>query len=671
MASSKLEKLMFLIGLKDEASKKATKLAANIQATVGKVQKHFKGLGIAGTAAYAAGKSLQALVGPAVEMNRALAEAGFEGAGAEGLKLLQQQAGKLAVTYGIAANDVITSSVGMQRAIKDLSDREVADLTGTANLLAKAGRMSVETTTGYMVTMYGIFQAQADRMGKSSWAAHMAAQTDFVSKTFKARGDEITAGFSTLGNKAQKAGISAGEQMTVLAALQKTMSGADAGTKYASFLDNAARAQKALGISMRDSQGKMLPMAGILDTIKVKFGDTLTEAQQKQFSKAFGDKDAGAFVNTLLSQSGKIGQAVKDVSQITNMNGVRSSARANTDAYQRWSATVGYLRANFMQKLMPSIDKFTNKATDKLEVINKWIAKYPNVARVIGYVVLAVTSLTGIVAVATAGFHLYKIASIALSAQSKGLLTVVKLLGTGFLKLGAIVLANPIVLCVLLIAAAIGIAIYFWNDFKAAFADTSWGAPFLTIMNALEERWNMFTDLMSDFTWTKLLKLVIASALLPLEVFVNGIGSLLDKLGFEAGKSLKDWKAADFAESMVGPEQAAQPAKGVLAAPAATGTPQAVPKNGEIAMRRAADPPGLKASGVAEPNIPVSAVPAMPSLAALKMPQPPDMPKGGIAAAAGKAGGVNGGKTLNVKEQHIHFENPPENKEDFMVMAMS
>lgn len=58
-----------------------------------------------------------------------------------------------------------------------------------------------------------------------------------------------------------------------------------------------------------------------------------------------------------------------------------------------------------------------------------------------------------------------------------------------------------------------------------------------------------------------------------------------------------------------------------------------------------------------------------PSVISLKMFQDPEIPKGGIIGAAGKVTNTNNGKSINVGEQHIHFENPPENKEDFMAMA--
>lgn len=58
-----------------------------------------------------------------------------------------------------------------------------------------------------------------------------------------------------------------------------------------------------------------------------------------------------------------------------------------------------------------------------------------------------------------------------------------------------------------------------------------------------------------------------------------------------------------------------------------------------------------------------------PSVISLKMLQDLEIPKGGIVGAAGKVANTNNGKSINVGEQHIHFENPPENTEDFMVMA--
>jgi len=550
--ATKLEKLQFQIGVQDKASAQIGRMHNTIRKAAGTIQKHFKGMGIAGAAAYAAGQSIKALVAPAVEMNRALAHAGHEGADAEALRLLQQEAGKLAIQYGISANEVIRSSVNMQQALHDLSARELADFTATANLLAKAGRSSVENTTAYMGSMYGIFTAQANRMGKSRWAEILAGQTDLVAKTFHTKSEELAASFTALGNKGVKAGIDAGEQMAVLAALQKDMGGADAGKGYAAILAGAEKAQRRLGMSFKDSQGNMLAMPEILDKIKAKYGDTLTEAQQAQLGKVFGDENAGKALNALLKQGDKLSKAVTDVKKVTSLAGVRERARANSDAFARWNETVGYLRASFMQKLLPTLERWTNKATDNLAIVSKWVDKYPNVARVLGYVGLALVSVAGVVGVLTAAYHLHQIASIALGAQWKSMLGLVKLLGAGFAKLGAIMLANPIIAVIAGIALAIGMVIFYWNDLKAYFADTSWGAPLIAVMEMLEERWNMVTSLFTDYTWTKLLKLVISSALLPLEGFVNSIGWLLDKVGIEAGKDLKNWKASEFAESLIG-----------------------------------------------------------------------------------------------------------------------
>jgi len=375
--AKQMQKLEYAIGVQDKGSGKIARLQKNIENMTKRVGKNLRSLGTAALGVVGAGLSIKAIAGPAIELNRALADVGALGVDTDGLQLLQKEAGRFAMQYGKNAADIVRSSAAIQERIDGLTARELAAFTGASNVLSLATRSSTESMTGYMSTMYGIFENQANRMGKIRWAEQMAGQTDFLARTFKVKGEDIAAGFDKLGNRATRVGLEAGEQMAVIAALERSMGGAAAGDRLGAFADNATKAGRALGVSFTDQKGKMLPIMDILDQMQAKFGDTMTEAEQIQFSKALGDKEAGAFLNTLLSKPGQLGKAVKDVKGITDMGGARASARQATDAFQRWGTSVDYVRANFMQKLLPTLERWTNRASDHLDTLNTWITRYP------------------------------------------------------------------------------------------------------------------------------------------------------------------------------------------------------------------------------------------------------------------------------------------------------
>src|SRR5699024_1602034 len=130
-----------------------------------------------------------------------------------------------------------------------------------------------------MGTMYGIFADEAAKIGKSDWVDKIAGQTALAVKMVKTTGDGMSGAFTAVGAAARSAGIEAAEQFAVLGALQATMSGSEAGTKYKAFLAGVGGAQKALGLTFTDSNGRMLDMVSILNKIKGKYGDVLDVAE--------------------------------------------------------------------------------------------------------------------------------------------------------------------------------------------------------------------------------------------------------------------------------------------------------------------------------------------------------------------------------------------------------
>ena len=118
-------------------------------------------------------------------------------------------------------------------------------------------------------------------------------------QAFKTTGSGMAQALTTLGGAAATAQRPFEEQLAVLGMLQATMPGGEAGTKYRSFVQNAARAGERLGLSFVDANGQLLGIVEILDLLRGKYGETLTAMQKQEISKAFGTMEAVALIDLL------------------------------------------------------------------------------------------------------------------------------------------------------------------------------------------------------------------------------------------------------------------------------------------------------------------------------------------------------------------------------------
>ena len=187
-----------------------------------------------------AGLALEGMVSPALDLNRALADVSSLDVDPKGLKLLDATAKQYAMSYRGTAAEFVNSSYAIQSGIAGLDATQLADFTRASNVLAKATKADAATMTNYAGTMYGIFKQQADAQGKSSWIEDVAGKSAYAIQIFKTSGTEMSAAFTALGANATSSGIKLEEQMAILGQLQATMSGSEAGTKSAAFIQSAA-----------------------------------------------------------------------------------------------------------------------------------------------------------------------------------------------------------------------------------------------------------------------------------------------------------------------------------------------------------------------------------------------------------------------------------------------
>lgn len=486
---------MFAIGMRDEASGKMGKLRKAVTGMTETVHDQFLRVGTGAMGAYSQVQGIHQLVAPAIDLNRAIGEVASLDVDNSSLASLQVSAKQFAMDYGGSAADVVRASYDIQSAIAGLSGNELGSFSVASGVLARATKADVGVITSYMGTMYGIFKNKADQMGKAQWVEQLTGQTALAVQMFKTKGEEMSAAFTSVGANATAAGIDAAEQIAILGTLQSTMSGSEAGTKYKSFLAGVGNAQKSLGIKFTGADGNMLGMVEILDKIKGKFGETLDVAESDALKKAFGSDEAVSLIKQLMADSKGLAGNIDAIGKVQGMDKARAMAAKMTDVWHKGSGAVGVLAASFGQQLLPPLEKLVGTGVDVVKTLVRWIDIAPNLARWVGYGAITVMALAAVMGVLSAAIAVNKIAMLALGGPIKlvvslfGLLRKFTLLQTAAQWLfNAALWANPmtwVVLGIIVLIAAVGALIYWWDDLKAAFLDTSWGKAIMAVIDSL------------------------------------------------------------------------------------------------------------------------------------------------------------------------------------------
>ena len=566
---SALQKLLFHIGVSDDASGKMLGIQRAVDKTCSTAKTSFGGLTSALSGALSAG-ALSGMIGPARAFNKSVNEVASLGTDTTALDALQKASKQFVMSYGGDAAEIVSSAYDIKSAIAGLQGTELASFTVASATLAKATKADAGTITSYMGTMYGIFKQQADKMGKAEWVEQMAGRTALAVQMFKTTGMEMSAAFTALGANAQAAGISAQEQIAVLGMLQSTMGGSEAGTKYKAFLAGVGSAQKELGLKFTDKSGNMLGMDRILEKIRGKFGDTLSVKESDMLKKAFGSDEAVSLIKLMLTQTGDLKQNIADLGQVNNMDKAKEMAATMSGVWGRLSGSWQAVRISFGQRLLPTINKVVGKLADFVAYIHKCIEIAPGLTTKIGLVVVGLMLFGAVMGLVGAAFAFGKVVLmgflvaggplIGLLGKLKMLLAfakiamwvlafagtylamVFKMMTAGALKFAAALLANPITWVVLGIMALVGAVValvYYWSDLVTWFSNTSWGQGLITMFQDLRQWWNELTAGFSDGTWAQTLMGLLDTLMAPLRALGDGIGWIGEKLGIISGEGPK------------------------------------------------------------------------------------------------------------------------------------
>jgi len=511
MASTASSKLQFVLSLIDQVSSPVAKIHQGFADLAQSGQKGITQMGIGMAGVVGTGYALQEAMLPALEQQRALGQVKSLGVAAEALDLLNQKSLEFSVAYGENASAFVASAYDIQSAIAGLTGTQLATFTGASNLLAKATKADAAVVTSYVGTMYGIFKNQADAMGKGEWVENLTGQTALAVQMFKTTGQQMSDAFTAVGANATSAGIGLSEQMAILGQLQATMSGGEAGTKYKAFLSGVGGAQEKLGLTFTDSQGRMLPMLQILDKLKGKFGDTLDVAESDALKKAFGSDEAVGLIKLLMADTAGLTNNMEQLGKVKGLEQAEKMARAMVDPWQQFGSAVHALRIAFGQALLPVLNPLIEQLTGGAATVQRWTHLFPNLTRLVGLATLAVVGLTAGTALLTFLFGVWRTAALPVVAVWKlltmvawrsvfaflghavmitayvgGLILLATWMGVvrGSMMLWQAVIwltnaalwANPvvwIVVAVIALVAAIGAAIYYWDEWTAALMETA------------------------------------------------------------------------------------------------------------------------------------------------------------------------------------------------------
>ncbi|TNY57531.1 phage tail tape measure protein [Vibrio parahaemolyticus] len=554
------EALRFQVGLIDQISKPL----GNIQRQLNDVTNTYRQgthTMVAGAAGMVgAGFALQQAMMPAIEMDRALGEVKSLGVADDQLKTLAQTAMKFSVEYGKSATEFVAASYDIKSAMGSMTGDELAGVTRSSAILAAATKADTATITNYMGTMYSVFKDHADRIGKDNWAEQVAGMTAKSVEMFKTTGQGMSDAFKGVGALGKTHDVAIQEQMAVLGLLQGSMSGSEAGTRYKAFMNGVVKAQDKLGMAFTDSNGKMLPMFDIMSKLRNQFGD-LDSLEIDQIKQAFGSDEAVLLITDLIGKTGDLQSSVKELNDASNLNTAIKMAHSMTDQWERLEQGVFAVRTAFGAALLPSLLPVVSSLADGAMEIIEWTEMFPNLTKYIGFAGMA------ILGAAAAGGAFTLMMGVGKQAMATYMLTMKLFTGVSFLLTKGMaglrvamlaaniaIAANPIILivgAVIAATAAVGALIYYWDDLKASFGETTWfqvleGAitlitmPFRAMFEFIKAGWQW---VMSGFTDTSGFAFIGEMAESMRNIFGSVFSWFTEKLAgiWESLKGLVDW----------------------------------------------------------------------------------------------------------------------------------
>ncbi|EGN4344522.1 TPA: phage tail tape measure protein [Escherichia coli] len=383
--------LDFTLSLVDKLTRPLKTAQSTLTGFAEKSQASFARIGIGTAAIWAVAQSIAGVVGPAYQMNAALAEVGSKGVAEDTLNKLSSAALKFSMRYGKGAVDVVRSSYAMKGAMAGLADMDLPRVTIAANTLAAGVKASGEEAGEYIGAMASRFNAELSSLGHVRFAEELAGKTAYMVQNFGVKMQTMQELIEGTKNAGADFGVSMDEQFAVLGTLSRTL-GTESSGIYEQFLRSAPAAAEKLGMSFVDATGRMLPMGDILQKLQDRYGQSIegnVKAQQALDAAFGGGADV---IKKLYGQQNNLNRSIAELGRNDGMKRAQEMAEKMAAPWERIKATFFAMRVALGNTLIPILTPLMNRVADVGAKFARWLEMFPNIARWLGYITLGVLS---------------------------------------------------------------------------------------------------------------------------------------------------------------------------------------------------------------------------------------------------------------------------------------
>lgn len=475
----------------------------------------FKRIGIGGAALYGVGQSIGGMLAPAFDMFNALQEQSARGIDSGVLKTVQRDALAFSTTYGTVATDFVSSTAEINSAIAGLTGQELPKVTKVANLMAFEMQSSTAETAEFMRQMFANFRTDADSLGKVQFAEQLAGKMTLMRQRFGLEMGMVKDLMEGARGAGTNYGVGMNEQLAVMGELSRTL-GTEASSAYEGFMTSAIEGGKKLGLSFTDTAGKMLSMPDILTKLQGKYGQSLEGnlKAQKELDDAFGD--SSAVVKQLYGNVSVLQRNITELGGADGLKRTQEAAAKLVKPMDRFMAIIRAIQIAIGLTLVPALNPLLDWAARIGQTFARWMSLFPNIARVVGWVAMAVLGFAAVGAILNIIMGLSAFILTGWGAALKlvsGALTVVR---TAAMLTGAAInfMSWPVLLvigAIALLVAGCYLLVKHWDTVKAAVMDTaafqavaqavSWLADlFASVWEYISAGWNSFIALLTGFS---------------------------------------------------------------------------------------------------------------------------------------------------------------------------
>ncbi|CDL80357.1 phage tail tape measure protein [Xenorhabdus cabanillasii] len=559
-----MSQLDFILNLINRVTEPLDRIKNAVSGVAEESQKAFGKISADGKTIADSFWSTHSFLEPAIQMEDALQSASLQGIDSSVMAKIAKDSVTFSSQYGKSAIEFVKSATEINRAIPGLEQTELPQMTKIANITAVALKTSSTDAANYMGKMFDLFSDHAESVGHLQFAEELSGKAVFMAQTFGTSMAEVTQLLENTRKAGTDFGVGIDEQLAVLGQLQGTLGG-DASRAYEAFLSVATGGAKSLGLSFVNASGQMLSMPEMLEKLQAKYGTSIEGnlKAQAEIEAAFGD--SAVVVKALFNDVDVLNKNMAALGANDGMERTREMAAQMADPWQRLQAIWENLHILIGSALLPVIKPLVNWLADTSQILVRWMKLFPNIARWVGYITLAIMNFAVVGAVANIVMGVSKFILIGLRGIMVGFTLITKLgtvavwlynaaiiafsvalrilQGTLLVIRGAAILAgmafNFMSWPVLLIIAAIALLAYGiykliqnWDEIKAAIMDTEAFSILVFVVKSVGNAFGAFFDWVID-GWNNLCNLFSNFSLSDM---FSGLGDILSFIpGFEIG----------------------------------------------------------------------------------------------------------------------------------------